>query len=52
MDRQDFTRLLQNREARAEELRQKAEMEMTDSNTREYIEPAKPLRYRVVAQLK
>jgi len=35
-----------------QKLRHKAEAEMTDSNTREYIEPHKPLRYQVVAQLK
>jgi hypothetical protein len=39
----------QSREARAEELRQKAEAELTDSNTREYVEPSKPLRYRAEA---
>jgi hypothetical protein len=32
-----------------QKLRHKAEAEMTDSNTREYIEPAKPLRYRAEA---
>ncbi len=41
-EREEWQREQQN-------LRQNAEAELTDSNTREYIEPAKPLRYRAEA---